>query len=157
MSRDLNKVFIIGHLGADPETRYMPSGAGVTNIRVATSERWKDKKTDELEERTEWHRIALFDKLSEVGAEYLHKGDKVYIEGQIRTRKWQDKEGNDQYSTEIIAREMIMLSPPPSKGEGNSRPAAKSDRRPAEAREERRPRAQSQQRNDDPEFDDIPF
>jgi len=109
MSRGINKVIVVGHLGADPETRYMPSGSAVTNIRVATSESWKDKGTGEQQERTEWHRIAMFGRLAEIAAEYLRKGSQVYIEGRLRTRKWEDNQGNDRYSTEIIANEMQML------------------------------------------------
>jgi single-strand DNA-binding protein len=110
MSRGINKVILIGHLGADPETRYMPSGSAVTNLRVATSEQWKDKQSGEQQERTEWHRVAMFGRLAEIAAEYLRKGSQVYIEGSLRTRKWQDKEsGSDRYSTEIIANEMQML------------------------------------------------
>ena len=108
-SRSVNKVILIGNLGADPETRYMPSGDAVTNIRIATSESWKDKDSGEQKERTEWHRVALFRRLAEVAAEYLRKGSQVYIEGRIRTRKWQDRDGNDRYTTEIVANEMQML------------------------------------------------
>src|SRR5881275_3181806 len=109
MARGINKVIIIGNLGADPETRAMPSGTTVANLRVATSESWKDKQTGEQQERTEWHRVALFGRLGEIAAEYLRKGSQVYIEGSLRTRKWQDKEGKDHYSTEIVANDMQML------------------------------------------------
>jgi single-strand DNA-binding protein len=109
MARGLNKVILIGNLGADPETRAMPSGGTVSNLRVATSESWRDKQSGEQQERTEWHRVALFGRLGEVAAEYLRKGSQVYIEGSLRTRKWQDKQGNDRYSTEIIGNEMLML------------------------------------------------
>ena len=109
MARGINKVILIGNLGADPETRAMPSGMTVANIRVATSENWKDKQSGENKERTEWHTVALFGRLGEIAGEYLKKGSKVYIEGSLRTRKWQDKQGNDRYSTEIIANEMQML------------------------------------------------
>jgi len=105
----INKVILIGNLGKDPETRYMPSGKAATNFSIATSERFKDRETGEPQERTEWHRIATFDRLAEISAEYLKKGSKVYIEGRLRTRKWQDKEGKDRYSTEIIADQMQML------------------------------------------------
>lgn len=105
----VNKVIVIGNLGADPEVRYMPSGSAVTNIRVATSERWKDRQTGEQQERVEWHRIVMFNKLGEIAGEYLRKGAKVYIEGRLQTRKWQDQSGNDRYSTDIIANEMQML------------------------------------------------
>ncbi len=109
MARGINKVILVGNLGADPDTRYMPSGKAVTNIRIATSESWKDKQTGDQQERTEWHSVVLFDKLGEIAAEYLRKGSQVYIEGSLRTRKWQDKEGKDRYTTEIIARDMQML------------------------------------------------
>ncbi|HEY5101986.1 MAG TPA: single-stranded DNA-binding protein [Steroidobacteraceae bacterium] len=109
MARGLNKVILIGNLGADPETRAMPSGMTVANLRVATSENWRDKQSGEQQERTEWHHVALFGRLGEVAAEYLKKGSQVYIEGRLRTRKWQDKQGNDRYSTEIIGNEMLML------------------------------------------------
>ncbi len=109
MARGINKVILVGNLGADPESRAMPSGSAVTNIRVATSESWKDKNTGDQQDRTEWHRVAFFGRLAEIAAEYLHKGSQVYIEGRIRTRKWQDRDGNDRWSTEIIANEMQML------------------------------------------------
>ena len=109
MARGVNKVIIIGNLGADPETRAMPSGTTVANLRVATSESWRDKQTGEQQERTEWHRVALFGRLAEIAGEYLRKGSKVYIEGSLRTRKWQDKQGNDRYSTEIVGNDMQML------------------------------------------------
>ena len=109
MARGINKVILVGNLGADPDTRYMPSGKAVTNIRIATSESWKDKQTGDQQERTEWHSIVLYDKLGEIAAEYLRKGSQVFIEGALRTRKWQDKEGKDRYTTEIIARDMQML------------------------------------------------
>jgi single-strand DNA-binding protein len=109
MARGINKVILIGNLGADPETRAMPSGMTVANIRVATSESWKDKQSGENKERTEWHNVAMFGRLGEIAGEYLKKGSKVYIEGSLRTRKWQDKQGQDRYTTEIIANEMQML------------------------------------------------
>lgn len=109
MARGINKVIIIGNLGQDPETRYMPSGAAVTNFTVATNESWKDKQTGEQKDRTEWHRVAMFNRLAEIAAEYLRKGSQVYIEGKLRTRKWQGQDGNDRYTTEIIADEMQML------------------------------------------------
>jgi single-strand DNA-binding protein len=104
----VNKVILIGNLGADPETRYLPSGDAVTNIRIATTENWKDKSGDK-QEHTEWHRISFFGRLAEIAGEYLKKGSPVYIEGRIRTRKWQDKEGQDKYSTEIVADRMQLL------------------------------------------------
>ena len=109
MARGVNKVIIVGTLGKDPETRYMPSGSAVTNLRMATNEQWKDKQTGEQQERTEWHSVAMFGRLAEIAAEYLRKGSQVYIEGKLRTRKWQDKEGKDRYTTEIVADEMQRL------------------------------------------------
>lgn len=109
MARGINKVILVGNLGNDPETRYMPSGGAVTNITVATSETWKDKQTGQPQERTEWHRIVFFNRLAEIAGEYLKKGSKVYIEGSLRTRKWQDQSGQDKYTTEIVAGEMQML------------------------------------------------
>jgi single-strand DNA-binding protein len=108
-TRGINKVIIVGNLGNDPEVRYSQAGAAITNISVATSEVWKDKQTGQPQERTEWHRIVFFNKLAEIAGEYLRKGSKVYIEGQLRTRKWQDKEGQDRYTTEIVSNEMQML------------------------------------------------
>jgi single-strand DNA-binding protein len=109
MARGVNKVILVGNLGADPETRSMPSGMTVTNIRIATSESWKDKASGAQQERTEWHHIALFGRLGEIAAEYLRKGSQVFVEGRLRTRKWQDKQGNDRFTTEIIADNMQML------------------------------------------------
>jgi len=109
MARGVNKVILIGNLGADPETRAMPSGTTVANLRLATSESWRDKQTGEQQERTEWHRVALFGRLAEVAGEYLRKGSKVYIEGSLRTRKWTDKQGTERYSTEIVGNDMQML------------------------------------------------
>jgi single-strand DNA-binding protein len=109
MARGVNKVILIGNLGADPETRQLNSGKMVARFNLATSEGWKNKQTNELQEHTEWHRVALFDRLAEIAMQYLRKGSKVYIEGRLRTSKWQDQEGKDRYMTEIIAREMHML------------------------------------------------
>lgn len=105
----LNKVILIGNLGADPETRYAPSGDAICNLRIATTETWKDKQTGEKREATEWHRVAMFGRLAEIAAQYLRKGSQVYIEGRLQTRKWQDKDGQDRYTTEIRADEMKML------------------------------------------------
>jgi single-strand DNA-binding protein len=138
MARGINKVILVGNLGADPDTRYMPSGKAVTNIRIATSDSWKDKQTGDQQERTEWHSVVMFDKLGEIAAEYLRKGSQVYIEGSLRTRKWQDKEGKDRYTTEIVARDMQMLGGRGGAGGGgggggggeprSSRPPAADDR-----------------------------
>lgn len=109
MARGINKVILIGNVGQDPEVKYMPSGGAVTNISVATSESWKDKNTGQPQERTEWHRVVFFNRLGEIAGEYLRKGSKVYIEGSLRTRKWQAQDGTDRYTTEIVANEMQML------------------------------------------------
>ncbi|HXC60284.1 MAG TPA: single-stranded DNA-binding protein [Steroidobacteraceae bacterium] len=109
MARGINKVILIGNLGQDPETRTTPGGTTVTNIRIATSESWRDKQSGEMKEQTEWHGIVLWNKLGEIAAEYLRKGSQVYIEGRLQTRKWQDKQGNDRYTTEVVASEMQML------------------------------------------------
>ena len=121
MARGVNKVILVGNLGADPETRYTASGAAITNITVATSESWRDKQTGENQERTEWHRVVFFNRLAEIAGEYLRKGRQVYIEGSLRTRKWQGQDGSDRYSTEIVASEMQMLD---SRGETQQSAAA---------------------------------
>jgi single-strand DNA-binding protein len=114
-TRGVNKVILVGNLGSDPEVRYSQAGAAVTNVSLATSDSWKDKQTGQLQERTEWHRVVFFNRLAEVVGEYLRKGSKVYVEGSLRTRKWQDKEGQDRYTVEIVASEMQMLD---SRGAG---------------------------------------
>ncbi len=148
MSRGVNKVILLGNIGQDPQSRAMPSGKAVVNLRVATSKQWRDKQTGENKESTEWHTVVMFDRLAEIAAEYLRKGSQVYIEGELRTRKWQDKEGQDRYSTEIVANEMQMLGG--RSAGGGQRPAA------AERSEERAPRAEPAgvAENFD---DDIPF
>ena len=109
MARGINKVILVGNLGRDPEVRYMPSGNAVANVTLATTESWKDKQTGEKQERTEWHNVVFYSRLAEIAGEYLKKGSQVYVEGSLRTRKWQDKNGNDRYTTEIIASDMQML------------------------------------------------
>ncbi len=109
MARGINKVILIGNLGGDPEVRYLPSGGAVTSVSLATSETWKDKQSGEAQEKTEWHRVVFFNRLAEIAGEYLRKGSKVYIEGRLQTRKWQDKNGQDRYTPEIVAGEMQML------------------------------------------------
>jgi len=126
MARGINKVILVGNLGADPETRYMPSGSAVTNLSIATSESWKDKQSGEQKDRTEWHKVAMFNRLAEIAAEYLRKGSQVYIEGKLRTRKWQDKNGQDRWTTEIVADEMQMLGGRGGSG-GGSAPMSSSD------------------------------
>ena len=120
----LNKVLLIGNLGRDPEMRFLPSGEAVANLSIATSETWKDKN-GEKQEKTEWHRVSLFGKLAEIAGEYLKKGSTCYIEGRIQTRKWQDKDGNDKYSTEIVGQSMQMLGPKAERQEPQERPAQK--------------------------------
>lgn len=109
MARGVNKVILVGNLGADPETRYTATGSAVTNIRVATTDSWKDKQSGEQQERTEWHRVVFFGRLAEIAAEYLRKGSQVYLEGRLQTRKWQGQDGADRYTTEIVSNEMQML------------------------------------------------
>jgi single-strand DNA-binding protein len=128
MARGINKVILIGNLGADPETRAMPSGSSVANLRIATSESWRDKQTGEQQERTEWHRVALFGRLAEIAAEYLKKGSQVYIEGSLRTRKWTDKQGQERYSTEVIGNELQMLGGRGGGGAGAGGGPAASER-----------------------------
>ncbi len=107
--RGVNKVILVGNLGQDPDTRYTASGAAVVNLSLATTENWRNKQSGDTEERTEWHRVVMFGRLAEIAGEYLHKGSQVYIEGKLQTRKWQDNNGNDRYTTEIVANEMQML------------------------------------------------
>lgn len=151
MARGINKVILIGNLGADPEVKYMPNGEAVANLRLATSESWKDKNTGETVERTEWHRVVLFRRLGEIAGEYLKKGSKVYIEGRLQTRKWQGQDGQDRYTTEIVANEMQMLD---SRGGGsgsasfNQEPASSGNKAPAQ---------QAAPAGFDDFDDDIPF
>jgi single-strand DNA-binding protein len=163
MSRGINKVILIGNLGNEPEVRYMPSGEAVANVSLATSESWKDKNTGEMQERTEWHRVVFFGKLAEIVKQYLHKGSKIYVEGQLRTKKWQDKEGHDRYTTEVyvgVTGTMQMLDGRPGGGTadygdgGMSRPggAGGGQQRPAPAQ------GGGQRGAEQPPFDDdIPF
>jgi len=122
MARGINKVILVGNIGKDPEVRYTASGSAITNISIATSESWRDKTSGEQQERTEWHKVVFFNRLAEIAGEYLKKGSQVYVEGSLRTRKWQDQSGQDRYTTEIVANEMQMLG---SRGgsEGMDRPA----------------------------------
>ncbi|MBT8058298.1 MAG: single-stranded DNA-binding protein [Xanthomonadales bacterium] len=156
MARGINKVILVGNLGADPETRYTANGAAITNIRVATSESWRDKQTGENQERTEWHRVVFFSRLAEIAGEYLRKGSQVYIEGSLRTRKWQGQDGQDRYTTEIVANEMQMLG-----GRGDNAPRQQSgggfrDSRPAEPAKAASP-AEPAAAEDNFTDDDIPF
>lgn len=132
-SRGVNKVIIVGNLGNDPEVKYTASGSAITNITVATSESWKDKQSGEKKESTEWHKVSFFGRLAEIAGEYLRKGSKVYVEGSLRTRKWQDQQGVERYTTEIVAEEMQMLdgrsgdSQPKANGKQESAPAPNTD------------------------------
>jgi single-strand DNA-binding protein len=153
----VNKVILIGNLGRDPETRYMPDGGAITNISIATTETWKDKQ-GEKQEKTEWHRVAFFGKLAEIAGEYLKKGSQVYVEGRLQTRKWQDKDGADKYTTEIVANAMQMLGSRQGMGGG----ASVSEREPAEggapARGAARPAGAKPAAGKFDDFeDDIPF
>ena len=164
MARGVNKVILIGNLGRDPEVRYMPNGGAVANLALATSESWKDKNTGEQQEKTEWHRVVMFRRLAEIAGEYLKKGSKVYIEGKLQTKKWQDNNGQDRYTTEIVANELQMLD---SRGAGAS--SGNYNSAPASAPQQQAPVNQSNnQQNHQPnnapamapagDFDDdIPF
>jgi single-strand DNA-binding protein len=151
MARGINKVILVGNCGKDPETRYMPSGGAVTNVSIATSEGWKDKQTGETKERTEWHNVVFFNRLAEIAGEYLKKGSQIYVEGSLRTRKWQDKEGKDRYTTEIIASEMQMLG---SRSGGGSDSNDYSQERTSSSSSAREPAAAMAEDGFD---DDIPF
>jgi len=160
MARGINKVILVGNLGADPETRYTASGAAITTIRIATSESWRDKQTGETQERTEWHRVKFFGRLAEIAGEYLRKGRQVYIEGSLRTDKWQDQSGQDRYTTEVIANEMQMLG-----GRGDEAPARSSQGGFRDSGSNEPPRKGSSQSGSQPAYeaedgftdDDIPF
>ena len=154
----VNKVILVGHLGKDPETRYMPNGDAITNATLATSESWKDKQTGEKKEQTEWHRLVFYRKLAEIAGQYLRKGSLIYIEGSLKTRKWQDKDGQDRYTTEITVNGMTMLG---GRGDGQS------SGEPQQRQQQQRPQGNGggqQQRQSAPQSrgfddmdDDIPF
>ncbi len=156
----VNKVILVGNLGQDPEVKYMPSGGAVTNISIATTDSWKDKASGEKKENTEWHRVVFFNRLAEIVGEYLRKGSQVYIEGNLRTRKWQDQNGVDKYTTEIVAREMQMLG---SKAGGSSdfSPAQQGGAAPQQhaPQQDAKPKPQESRppQNFDNFDDDIPF
>jgi single-strand DNA-binding protein len=158
MARGINKVILVGNLGADPETRYTANGGAITSIKVATTEAWKDKQTGEMQERTEWHRVKFFGRLAEIAGEYLRKGRQVYIEGSIRTDKFTDKEGNDKYFTDIIANEMQMLGTGGG-GEGGARGGGERGARGGSGGAERSGPAPSRQAPPAEDFsdDEIPF
>ena len=157
MSRGINKVILVGNLGGDPETRYLPNGNAVTNITLATTDSWKDKQTGQQQERTEWHRVVLFGKVAEIAAEYLRKGSQCYIEGRLQTRKWQDQQGQDRYSTEVVVDmggTMQLLGGRGDAAPRQSHPQEHAARQPA-------PRQQQEAQHPAPDYDsfddDIPF
>jgi single-strand DNA-binding protein len=160
MARGINKVILVGNLGKDPEMRSMPSGSQVANVTLATSEGWKDKTTGETKEKTEWHTVVFFNKLAEIAGQYLKKGSQVYVEGRLQTRKWQDKDGNDRYTTEIVASEMQMLG-----GRGGASAGSGSSDDYGSGMNQSAPRSSAPNRtpaaaapaNDAFEDDDIPF
>ncbi len=164
MARGVNKVILIGNLGSDPETRYTTSGSAVSNLSVATSRRWRDKQTSEMKEDTEWHRVVAFGRTAEIAGEYLRKGSKVYIEGRLQTRKWQDQQGQDRWTTEVVAEDLQMLD---SRGGGTAaydQTQGQGTRQPAQ-NHNNPPQQQSQQQSQqsgppsgaDDFDDDIPF
>jgi single-strand DNA-binding protein len=150
----VNKVILVGNLGRDPETRYAPEGGAITNISIATTEQWKDKASGEKQERTEWHRVVFFNRLAEIAGEYLKKGSQVYVEGALRTRKWQDKEGKERYTTEIVAERMQMLGSRSGMGDAGAR-GGDEDKTPVTAGEGK-PDKKPAGKFDDMD-DDIPF
>lgn len=155
MARGVNKVILIGNLGNDPDTRYTANGGAVTNLSLATTDSWRDKQTGENQERTEWHRVVLFGKLGEIAGEYLKKGSKVYIEGRLQTRKWQGKDGQDRYTTEIVANDLQMLDSRGGSAPYDSEPSRQSSA-PAQQSPAQQPAAAGDYPPDD--FgDDIPF
>ena len=154
MARGVNKVIIVGNCGQDPETRFMPSGGAVTNLSIATSESWKDKSSGEQQERTEWHRVVFFNRLAEIAGEYVKKGSKLYVEGSLRTRKWQGQDGQDRYTTEIVASEMQMLDSRGAQSGGYDAPQQGGYQAPA-AQAPQQPQQASQSM--DSFDDDIPF
>ena len=153
MARGINKAIIVGTLGQDPEIKYTASGSAVVNVSVATNESWKDKQTGEAQERTEWHRIVMFNKLAEIASQYLKKGSQAYFEGRIQTRKWQDQTGNDRYTTEIVASDMQMLGGR-QQGAGNTVPF---DPPGQQSQQAKKPAAAPDTAPVDDGFDDIPF
>lgn len=158
MARGVNKVILIGNLGGDPEVRYMPSGGAVTNITLATTDSWKDKGTGDRQERTEWHRVVFFNRLAEIAGEYLRKGSQVYVEGSLRTRKWQGQDGQDRYTTEIVASEMQMIGGRGGSAGFDAPPA--QERQPQAQAPSRAPASQQPPAHQEPPIDfddDIPF
>ncbi|QZI87793.1 single-stranded DNA-binding protein [Vibrio phage 44E38.1] len=172
-SRGVNKVILVGNLGNDPEIRYMPNGGAVANITIATSESWRDKQTGEQREKTEWHRVSLFGKLAEVAGEYLRKGSQVYIEGQLQTRKWQDQQGQDRYTTEVVVQGfngVMQMLGGKAQGQGGQQQAPAQQQQggwgqPQQPAQKRQPQQQQRTQNQQPQYneppmdfdDDIPF
>jgi single-strand DNA-binding protein len=169
VARGVNKVILVGNCGQDPETRYTASGTAITNVSIATSDVWKDKQSGQQQERTEWHRVVFFNRLAEIAGEYLRKGSKVYVEGRLQTRKWQDQQGQDRYTTEIVAAEMQMLDGRSDAGQSAGGYGAPMDDNYGQPAANNRPQSQPQQQNrpapansaPPPDFDsfddDIPF
>lgn len=154
----VNKVIVLGNLGRDPETRYSPDGAAITTVSIATTNRWKDKTSGEMKEETEWHRVVFFSRLAEIAGEYLRKGKPVYVEGRLKTRKWTDKDGNDKYTTEIVAENMQLLGSREGAGGGDvDDGGARSQQRDAGSRPAARPAAKEPAANIADMDDDIPF
>lgn len=157
MARGINKVILVGNLGNDPEVRYANNGSAIANISVATTDSWKDKNTGEQQEKTEWHRVVMFNRLGEIAGEYLKKGSQVYIEGRLQTRKWQDQSGQDKYTTEIVANEMQMLG---GRGGGGEMSGGGGYNAPAAPQRQNQPQQAQQPQQAPPanDFDDdIPF
>ena len=158
MARGINKVILVGNLGKDPEGKFMPNGNAVTNIAIATSESWKDKQTGQQQERTEWHRVVFFNRLAEIATEYLKKGSKVYLEGSLRTRKWQAQDGQDRYTTEIVASEMQMLDSRGGSSDYTSSGANSDSEKPISNTETASKKTTATQNSGSNDFDDdIPF
>lgn len=160
MSKGVNKVILVGNCGQDPETKYAANGTTITNLSVATSESWKDKQTGQRQERTEWHRVVFFSRLAEIAGEYLKKGGKVYIEGSLRTNKWQDQSGQDRYSTDIVASEMQMLDSRGSSESSDGYGAQQAPRSQTAQQQHQQPQQQVQPPQgmaEDDFDDDIPF
>lgn len=154
MARGINKVILVGTLGRDPEVKYMPSGGAITNVSIATSDQWKDKQSGERQERTEWHRVVFFNRLAEIAGEYLRKGQQVYVEGRLQTRKWQGQDGQDRCTTEIIANDMQMLGGRPGGGMGSG---SYEDEAPPRQQQSSGGNSQPPDRGFEDFDDDIPF
>lgn len=160
-SRGVNKVILVGNCGSDPETKHLPSGSAVTNLSIATSDSWKDKQSGQQQERTEWHRVVFFNRLAEIAGEYLKKGSKVYVEGRLQTRKWQGQDGQDRYTTEIVANEMQMLDSRGSSGGGGQFDQSSAPQSAPQSGGGQQPQQQPASGQPAPSFDDfdddIPF